>query len=160
MHENRYGRIKTVAIEERTNDLLCRYSDMKCYKFLERTPSIQLLDETSVTADDVASISEEIQLKQSVTEKIPSESLSKFVTCRQFGIINATSYNPSIVQPIDQGVLVCRDADTGWYPSSMFSYNNTECSSFKMSFGIRKLDKAFKNIEPLLGMSNSFESVE
>lgn len=147
MHDNSHGRIKTVSLKEQNDDKLCRGTAIGCYRLIEKTPPKKLLRETSLSAEDVVNISEEVTIRDSQSSE-ENEVVSKYTTCTQFGSkhVNATG-----IEPIDQGILVCRSNDTGWYPNALFSYNNTNCNSFKHPFAMRTLEEAYKAIHEILG---------
>lgn len=146
LHDNTHGRIKTVSVQDEESDK-CRNRAMSCYRLIEKNPPKKLLRETSVSVEDVINISEEVNLRDSQSDE-DNEIVSKYTSCSQFG--NNIS-NAAELQPIDQGVLACRRNDTGWYPSALFSYNNTNCYSFKQAFAIRTLEDAYKAIQEKLG---------
>lgn len=145
LHDDVTGRIKTVAIIKAPNDASCE----SCYKLQEKQPPVNLMRLLNVSAEDMASISEEVELINGVA---PTElpAITKFTSCHQFGLKNVSDshHNPS-----DQGVLVCRDSHTGWFPTALFSYNNSDCQSFKQPFGIRTLELAYKSLQDIIGAS-------
>lgn len=147
LHENENGRIKTVSLKEAKDSDFCHSNGLSCYRLIERSPPVQLLRDTSVSAEDLANVSEEISLRDYDKADI-NRALSKITKCSQFGnkYTNATA-----LEPIDQGIMVCRNNDTGWYPNALFSYNNTECLSFEKSFAIRTLQEAYKSIQEVIG---------
>ncbi|XP_017080584.2 serine protease nudel [Drosophila eugracilis] len=142
LHDDATGRIKTVAITRMKNVTNCD----SCYKLQEKQPPANLMRMLNVSAEDMASISEEVELINGVA---PTElpAITKFTSCNQFGLKNVSDshHNPS-----DQGVLVCRDTHTGWFPTAMFNYNNTDCQSFKQPFGIRTLELAYKSLQDII----------
>lgn len=123
---------------------------MNCYRLIDKNPPMKLLRETSVSAEDVINISEEVTLRDSQSSE-ENEVISKYTNCKQFG----SKLNDTGLQPIDQGILVCRSNDTGWYPSALFSYNNTNCNSFKQAFPMRTLEEAYKGLHEILGKLKS-----
>lgn len=123
---------------------------MSCYRLIDKNPPMKLLRETSVSVEDVINISEEITLRDSQSSE-ENEVISKYTNCKQFG----SKLNDTGLQPIDQGILVCRSNDTGWYPSALFSYNNTNCNSFKQAFPVRTLEEAYKGLHEILGKLKS-----
>lgn len=144
LHDDFTGRIKTVAITRVSNDTSCN----SCYQMQERQPSGNLMRMLNVSAEDMASISDEVELLSGVTARA-MPALTKFTSCTQFGQRNLSDVQ---VQPSDQGVLVCRDSHTGWYPSAIFIYNNTNCQSFRAPFGIRTLNEAYKSLQEIMGI--------
>ncbi|XP_046808532.1 serine protease nudel [Lucilia cuprina] len=150
LHDNSHGRVKTVTIKEQNDDKQCQSTAMGCYRLIEKIPPMKLLRETSVSAEDVANISEEVTIRDSHSSE-ENEVISKYTTCTQFG--NKHWVNGTGLEPIDQGILVCRSNDTGWYPNALFSYNNTNCNSFKQAFAMRTLDEAYKAIHEILETS-------
>ncbi|XP_070070501.1 serine protease nudel [Drosophila takahashii] len=143
LHDDVTGRIKTVAITRIANVTNCD----SCYKLQEKQPPANLMRLLNVSAEDMASISEEVELINGVA---PTElpAITKFTSCNQFGLKNVSDslhHNPS-----DQGVLVCRDSHTGWFPTAMFSYNNSDCQSFKQPFGIKTLELAYKSLQDII----------
>ncbi|TDG47498.1 hypothetical protein AWZ03_006090 [Drosophila navojoa] len=143
LHDDRTGRIKTVATASITNDSSCS----SCYQLQERKPSSNLMRMLNLSAEDMASISEEVELVSGVAGAKSMPALTTFTSCTQFGQRNQTNLKS---QPTDQGVLVCRDAHTGWYPAAIFSYNNTNCRSFRSPFPIRKLNEAYKMLQHVI----------
>ena len=141
MHDNIYGRIKTVSIEKQNDEKQCRIKSVSCYRLLERNPSLKLLRETNVSPEDFTTFHDSDSSEE-------NEALSKHISCKQFG---NSHKNASILEPIDQGILVCRSYNTGWYPNALFSYNNTNCESFKQAFALRTLDKAYSILYKKLG---------
>lgn len=145
LHDDATGRIKTVAITRIHNATNCD----SCYKLQEKQPPANLMRLLNVSAEDMASISEEVELINGVA---PTElpAITKFTTCNQFGLKNVSDahHNPS-----DQGVLVCRDSHTGWFPTALFNYNNSDCQSFKQPFGIRTLELVYKSLQDIIGKS-------
>ncbi|XP_017028686.1 serine protease nudel [Drosophila kikkawai] len=146
LHDDLTGRIKTVAIVRASNDASCE----SCYKLQEKQPPVNLMRLLNVSAEDMASISEEVELINAVA---PTElpAITKFTSCQQFGLKNVSD---SHINPSDQGVLVCRDAHSGWFPTALFSYNNTDCQSFKQPFGIRTLEMAYKSLQDIIEKPN------
>ncbi|XP_030372778.1 serine protease nudel [Scaptodrosophila lebanonensis] len=147
LHDEQTGRIKTVAIAAASNDTKCQKTEsISCYQLQEKQPPVHLMRLLNVSAEDMASISEEVELINGIA---PTElpALTKFTSCSQFGQKNA---NDSLGRPVDQGILVCRDPHTGWYPTALFSYNNSDCQSFKAPFGIRTLELAYKKIQHII----------
>lgn len=144
LHDDFSGHVKTVAIAKMNNDSSCS----SCYQLQERQPPGNLMRMLNVSAEDIAAISEEVELVGGVTVS-PVPALSKFTTCTQFGQKN---YTDSIIHPSDQGVLVCRHAHTGWFPTAIFSYNNTNCHSFRRPFGVRTLELAYKSLQDIMGI--------
>ncbi|XP_037949020.1 serine protease nudel [Teleopsis dalmanni] len=144
LHEDKFGRIKTVAITEHKNDKLCNMSKLFCFQLLESKPSEKLLRDTALSAEDVASVSEEFDMS-SFDEKLDkiTRSLSRITTCTQFGNKNIDA----TISPIDQGILICREEKTGWYPTALFGYNNTNCSSFNQPFAVRTLESVYNVIQ-------------
>nr|NP_523947.2 nudel [Drosophila melanogaster]P98159.2 RecName: Full=Serine protease nudel; Flags: Precursor [Drosophila melanogaster]AAF50656.1 nudel [Drosophila melanogaster] len=142
LHDDATGRIKTVAITRIHNATNCD----SCYKLQEKQPPANLMRLLNVSAEDMASISEEVELINGVA---PTElpAITKFTTCNQFGLKNVSDahHNPS-----DQGVLVCRDSHTGWFPTALFNYNNSDCQSFKQPFGIRTLELVYKSLQDII----------
>lgn len=153
LHDDRTGRIKTVAIASITNDSSCS----SCYQLQERKPSSNLMRMLNLSAEDMASISDEVELVSGVTGAKSMPALTTFTSCTQFGQRNQTHLQS---QPTDQGVLVCRDAHTGWYPAAIFSYNNTNCRSFRAPFAIRKLNEAYKMLQHVIGIARAEVSSE
>ncbi|KAM7355778.1 serine protease nudel isoform 2-T2 [Cochliomyia hominivorax] len=149
LHENIHGRIKTVSLKEENNNKQCNGTAMSCYRLVEKNPPMKLLRETNVSAEDIINISEEITIRDSQSSE-ENEVISKYTKCSQFG---ANLENATGLQPIDQGILVCRSNDTGWYPNALFSYNNTNCYSFKQAFALRTLEEAYKAIHEILESS-------
>jgi len=151
LHDDASGRIKTVAITRIDNVTNCE----SCYKLQEKQPPANLMRMLNVSAEDMASISEEVELINGVA---PTElpAITKFTSCHQFGLKNVSDshHNPS-----DQGVLVCRDSHTGWFPTAMFSYNNSDCQSFKQPFGIKTLELAYKSLQDIIGESFVFRKL-
>lgn len=123
---------------------------MSCYRLIERTPPRRLLAELGVSDEDFASLSEEVVFKEDFSESNEFSSLviSRFATCTQFGKKNSSRL---AFEPVDQGILACRQADSGWYPLALFDYNNTNCYSFKDSFALRTLEKVYGTIQSLIG---------
>ncbi|EDW78727.2 uncharacterized protein Dwil_GK12588 [Drosophila willistoni] len=140
LHDDFSGRIKTVGIAQITNDSSCQAS---CYQLQEKQPPFHLMRMLNVSSEDMASISEEVELINGV-EPPTQPVLTKFTSCQQFGLKNISMADHS---PVDQGVLVCRDTDSGWFPTALFSYNNTNCQSFKAPFEIRTLENAYKSLQ-------------
>lgn len=95
LHDDVTGRIKTVAIIKAPNDASCE----SCYKLQEKQPPVNLMRLLNVSAEDMASISEEVELINGVA---PTElpAITKFTSCHQFGLKNVSDshHNPS-----DQG---------------------------------------------------------
>ncbi|XP_004525699.1 serine protease nudel isoform X2 [Ceratitis capitata] len=149
LHDEQSGRIKAVLAVEEHNDALCRVSDMSCYRLIERTPPRRLLAELGVSDEDFASLSEEVVFKEDFSEsnEFSSLAISRFATCTQFGKKNSSRL---AFEPVDQGILACRQADSGWYPLALFDYNNTNCYSFKDSFALRTLEKVYGTIQSLI----------
>ncbi|XP_017468639.1 PREDICTED: serine protease nudel [Rhagoletis zephyria] len=149
LHDDHSGRIKAVAAIEERNDSLCKVSDMSCYRLVERKPPQQVLNELSVSEEDVASLSEEVVLKEAFLDGNDTlgSTISRFTTCTQFGRKN---FSRTALDPIDQGILACRQSDTGWYPMALFDYNNTNCYSFKDSIALRTLEKVHGTIQALI----------
>lgn len=143
LHDDFTGRIKTVAITKMANISDCT----SCYKLQEKQPPVNLMRLLNVSAEDMASISEEVELINGVA---PTElpAITKFTSCHQFGLKNASDFHHN---PSDQGVLVCRDSHSGWFPTAMFSYNNSDCQSFKQPFAIRTLEQAYKSLQDIIG---------
>ncbi|KAM8710459.1 hypothetical protein ACLKA7_017128 [Drosophila subpalustris] len=142
LHDDLSGRIKTVAIAKANNDTDCS----ACYQLQEQRPPGNLMRMLNVSAEDMASISEEVELIGGVaTKELPA--LTKFTSCTQFGQKN---YSDTESHPSDQGVLVCRQAHSGWFPTAIFSYNNTDCHSFKAPFGIRTLEQSYKTLQDIM----------
>lgn len=144
LHDDLTGRIKTVATASINNDSSCS----SCYQLQERKPSSNLMRKLNLSADDMASISDEVELVSGAASAKSMPALTTFTSCTQFGQRNHTDHQ---AQPTDQGVLVCRDTHTGWYPAAIFSYNNTNCRSFKSPFAIRKLNEAYKMLQHVIG---------
>ncbi|EDV41196.1 uncharacterized protein Dana_GF10896 [Drosophila ananassae] len=142
LHDDFTGRIKTVAITKMANISDCT----SCYKLQEKQPPVNLMRLLNVSAEDMASISEEVELINGVA---PTElpAITKFTSCHQFGLKNASDFHHN---PSDQGVLVCRDSHSGWFPTAMFSYNNSDCQSFKQPFAIRTLEQAYKSLQDII----------
>ncbi|XP_020801689.1 serine protease nudel [Drosophila serrata] len=145
LHDDLTGRIKTVGIVRTPNDTSCE----SCYKLQEKQPPVNLMRLLNVSAEDMASISEEVELINGVA---PTElpAITKFTSCHQFGLKNVSDSPQNHINPSDQGVLVCRDSHTGWFPTAMFSYNNSDCQSFKQPFGIRTLELAYKSLQDII----------
>ncbi|BFF98991.1 serine protease nudel [Drosophila madeirensis] len=142
LHDETSGRIKTVAITQIMNDPNCS----SCYKLQEKQPPVNLMRLLNVSAEDMASISEEVELiNGAAATELPA--ITKFTSCHQFGLKNLSDTHHN---PIDQGVLVCRDSHTGWYPSALFSYNNSDCQSFKQPFSIETLERAYKSLQDII----------
>ncbi|XP_060656762.1 serine protease nudel [Drosophila nasuta] len=142
LHDDLSGRIKTVAISKSNNQTDCS----SCYQLQEQRPSGNLMRLLNLSAEDMASISDEVDLVSGVAAR-EMPSLTKFTSCTQFGHKNNSETE---IQPSDQGVLVCRHADTGWFPSALFTYNNTNCYSFKAPFGIRTLEQSYKTLQDII----------
>ncbi|XP_059216727.1 serine protease nudel [Stomoxys calcitrans] len=149
LHENESGRIKTVSLAEEKDADICRAKSMSCYRLIEKMPSVKLLRESEVSSEDLINVSEEIVLRDN-EDATENQAISVFTSCSQFGSRQA---NASGIEPIDQGISVCRNNDSGWYPNAMFSYNNTNCYSFKQSFSIRTLEDAYKGIQDVIDNS-------
>lgn len=147
-----HGRIKTVSLKEDNDEKQCRSKAISCYRLIEKNPPMKLLRETYLSAEDIINISEEVSLRDSQSSE-ENEVLSKYTSCTQFGYKNLNSTG---LEPIDQGILVCRSNDTGWYPNALFSYNNTNCNSFKQAFPMRTLEAAYKTIHEKLGRLAEF----
>lgn len=143
MHDNANGHIKTVSIEKQNDDKLCHGKVESCYRLLERNPFLKLLHKTNSTAENFA-----INSALTADNSEENEVLSKQISCKQFGSDHKYT---SILEPIDQSILVCRGNNTGWYPNALFSYNNTDCQSFKQPFSLRTLDEAYGHIHKMLG---------
>lgn len=80
LHDDLSGRIKTVAITKSNNDTGCS----SCYQLQEQRPAGNLMRMLNVSAEDMASISEEVELISGVsTKELPA--LTKFTSCTQFG---------------------------------------------------------------------------
>lgn len=144
LHDDLSGHFKTVAIAKISNDSSCS----SCYQLEDRQPAGDLMRLLNVSAEDMATISEEVELVGGVTAQ-PMPALSKFTTCSQFGHKN---YTDGKIHPSDQGVLVCRHAHTGWFPMAIFSYNNSNCHSFRHPFGVRTLEQAYKSLHDIMGI--------
>ncbi|KAH8365787.1 hypothetical protein KR093_004396 [Drosophila rubida] len=142
LHDDLSGRIKTVAIVKSNNDTDCS----SCYQLQEQRPQGNLMRLLNVSAEDMASISDEVELVSGVAAR-EMPSLTKFTSCTQFGQKN---FSDTEIHPSDQGVLVCRHVHTGWFPSAVFSYNNTNCHSFKAPFGIRTLEQSYKTLQDIM----------
>lgn len=141
LHENENGRTKTVALDEQKNSEICVTNGMSCYRFNENKSAVKLLrDSDNLIEDNSAETSSQ--------ETGDNEVISIATNCTQFGSKHASS---SGLEPIDQGITVCRNNNTGWYPNALFSYNNTKCSSFKQYFAVRNLDEAYQAIQDVLG---------
>ncbi|XP_053955273.1 serine protease nudel isoform X2 [Anastrepha ludens] len=149
LHDDHSGRIKAVSAIEEQNDELCKASDMSCYRLVERKPPTKLLNVLDVSEEDFSSLSEEIMLKEAFEETSDTlgSSMSRFTTCTQFGKKNISR---TTFEPVDQGILACKQTDTGWYPIALFDYNNTNCYSFKDSFALRTLEKVYGAIQSLI----------
>ncbi|XP_073841369.1 serine protease nudel [Musca autumnalis] len=143
LHENKNGRVKTVSLDEQRSTELCTTKGMSCYRFNENKFPGKLFRE----ADNLIDNSPEATSSQ---EDDDNEVISASTNCTQFGIKHANSKS---LEPIDQGITVCRSNNTGWYPNALFSYNNTNCSSFKQFFAVRTLDEAYQGIQD--AMDNS-----
>ncbi|XP_017840080.1 serine protease nudel [Drosophila busckii] len=142
LHDDLTGRVKTVAIAQLGNVTSCS----SCLQLQELKPSANLMRTLNVSAEDLASISEEVELSSEMTAKhMPT--LTQFTSCTQFGHRNLTYSRDN---PSDQGVLVCRHAHSGWYPAALFTYNNTNCQSFKTPFAISTLEQAFKPLQEIM----------
>ncbi|SPP87604.1 serine protease nudel isoform X2 [Drosophila guanche] len=142
LHDESSGRIKTVAITQIMNNPKCS----SCYKLQEKQPPVNLMRLLNVSAEDMASISEEVELiNGAAATELPA--ITKFTSCHQFGLKNLSDTHHN---PIDQGVLVCRDSHSGWFPSALFSYNNSDCQSFKQPFGIETLERAYKSLQDII----------
>lgn len=148
MHDNQFGRIKAVSVAEGNHDKHCGNNGVSCYRLVEKKPPLRLLRESDVSVEDLVSMSEEITLRD-YDESPETKMVTKFTTCTQFGNINANV--SALLEPIDQGILVCRNNNTGWYPISLFSYNNTNCNSFKKPFALRTLENAYKALQEKIG---------
>uniref|UniRef100_A0A1A9V3W0 SRCR domain-containing protein n=1 Tax=Glossina austeni TaxID=7395 RepID=A0A1A9V3W0_GLOAU len=96
--------------------------------------------------EDFASLSEEIELHD-YDQSSDTRVQSKFASCIKFGNKNSEG---SLLEPIDQGITVCRSNHTGWYPIAFFSYNNTNCNSFKFGFPVRTLEKVYGAIQQII----------
>lgn len=144
LHDDLSGHVKTVAIAKINNDSSCS----SCYQLEDRQPAGDLMRLLNISAEDMATISEKVELVGEVTAQ-PMPALSKFTTCSQFGQKN---YTDGKIHPSDQGVLVCRYAHTGWFPTAIFSYNNTNCHSFRRPFGVRTLEQAYKSLHDIMGI--------
>ncbi|KAH8418283.1 hypothetical protein KR222_011544, partial [Zaprionus bogoriensis] len=148
LHDDLTGRIKTVGIMKMNNDSSCS----SCYQLQERQPSGNLMRLLNVSAEDMATISEEVELVGGVvTTELPA--LTKFTSCTQFGQ-RKNHTDAHMLQPSDQGVLVCRHAHTGWFPTAIFSYNNTNCHSFRRPFGVRTLEQAYKSLQDIMDQAH------
>ncbi|KAH8305277.1 hypothetical protein KR018_010024, partial [Drosophila ironensis] len=143
LHDDFTGRIKTVAITRMDNQTDCP----SCFQLQEKQPPVNLMRLLNVSAEDMASISEEVEL---INGFAPTElpAITKFTSCHQFGLKNVS--DSAVHTPSDQGVLVCRDSHTGWFPMAMFSYNNSDCQSFRQPFGIRTLEQAYKSLQDII----------
>uniref|UniRef100_A0A1A9W4A8 Peptidase S1 domain-containing protein n=1 Tax=Glossina brevipalpis TaxID=37001 RepID=A0A1A9W4A8_9MUSC len=153
LHENESGRIKAVSMVKETLSALselCNNNNNKeafaCYRLIEKKPSRKLLRETDISIEDFASLSEEIELHDYEQDN-DTHVLSKFTSCTRFGNKDP---DVNLLEPIDQGVTVCRSNHTGWYPIALFSYNNTNCTSFKFGFPVRILEKAYGTIQQII----------
>lgn len=104
--------------------------------------------------EDFASLSEEIALNEDFDNSNDSmgSTISRFTTCTQFG---KKGVSHTAVEPVDQGILACRQSDSGWFPMALFDYNNTNCYSFKDSFALRTLEKVYGAIQKLIGRLGS-----
>ncbi|KAH8302029.1 hypothetical protein KR044_001962 [Drosophila immigrans] len=142
LHDDLSGRIKTVAIAKSNNATDCS----SCYQLQEQRPEGNLMRLLNVSAEDMASISDEVELVSGVAAR-EMPALSKFTSCTQFGQKN---FSETQSHPSDQGVFVCRHAHTGWFPSAIFDYNNTNCHSFKAPFGIRTLEQSYKTLQNIM----------
>lgn len=147
LHENKNGRIKTVSLAQQNDTDLCHTNGMACYRLIEKKPSVKLLRESSVSSEDLINVSDEITLRDN-EDSDENQVISKFTSCSQFG---TKPNNFSSLEPIDQGITVCRNNNTGWYPSALFSYNNTDCHSFKHHFAVRSLEEGYKAIQDVMG---------
>ncbi|XP_017135942.1 serine protease nudel [Drosophila miranda] len=146
LHDEITGRIKTVAITQIGNDPKCP----SCYKLQEKQPPVNLMRLLNVSAEDMASISEEVELMNgAAATELPA--ITKFTSCHQFGLKNLSDTHHN---PIDQGVLVCRDPHTGWFPTALFNYNNSDCQSFKHPFSIGTLERAYKSLQDSIDEPN------
>ncbi|XP_011186210.3 serine protease nudel [Zeugodacus cucurbitae] len=152
LHDEQSGRIKAVSAIEERNDALCKVSDISCFRLVERKPSRQLIDGLGLSDEDFASLSEEIMLREDLDTSMDSmgSTISRFTTCTQFGKKNVSR---TALEPVDQGILACRQSDSGWFPLALFDYNNTNCYSFKDSFALRTLEKAYSAMQQLIDQS-------
>ncbi|KAL9904995.1 serine protease nudel isoform 3-T6 [Glossina fuscipes fuscipes] len=148
LHENESGRIKAISIVRETLPAeLCNKNEaFTCYRLIEKKPSLKLLRETDISIEDFASLSEEIELHD-YDQSSDMRVQSKFASCTKFGNKNP---DDSLLEPIDQGINVCRSNHTGWYPIAFFAYNNTNCNSFKFGFPVRTLEKAYGAIQQII----------
>lgn len=137
------------AIEERS-DSLCKVSDISCFRLVEHKPPQQLIEGLGLHDEDFASLSEEIVLKEDLDKNNDSMGslISRFTICTQFGKKNVSH---TALEPVDQGILACRQSDSGWFPLALFDYNNTNCYSFKDSFALRTLGKVYGAMQKLIG---------
>ncbi|XP_055910873.1 serine protease nudel [Eupeodes corollae] len=64
---------------------------------------------------------------------------------------NINSYN--------QGVIVCREENTGWYPMAYYTFNATECSNnLNQPFAVRTLDKVYGFIQEIIDQPKCMNS--
>ncbi|XP_075160655.1 serine protease nudel isoform X2 [Haematobia irritans] len=146
LHENEHGRIRTVSVAEERNTDICRANAMTCYRLIEKMPPVKLLRESEVSSEDLINVSGEITLRD-YDDLQETQAISIFTSCSQFGIRHS---NGSDFEPTDQGITVCRSNDSGWYPNALFSYNNSNCQSFKQHFAVRTLEDAYNGIQNII----------
>ncbi|XP_067643607.1 serine protease nudel isoform X1 [Eurosta solidaginis] len=153
LHDDNSGRIKTVTAIDERNDALCKSSDMSCYRLVERKPPKDLIDELGVSDEDFINLSDEVTLREALDDNdgdgidALGKAISRFTTCTQFGKKNISR---TALEPVDQGILACRETNTGWYPMALFDYNNTNCDSFKDALALRSLEKVYGTIQNII----------
>ncbi|XP_055842461.1 serine protease nudel [Episyrphus balteatus] len=59
-------------------------------------------------------------------------------------------HEDSLSYPYNQGVIVCREENTGWYPMAYYTFNASECNNLKKPFAVRTLDKVYSFIQDII----------